>query len=201
MSHMPVNPSAPVQKRSGLSKWWPISFFIGAVVMFVVGGALIGTYLANASNCWDSYSYSSYYYDDYDYSCSSGHDGEFYGGVACFVIGGVCKLIAWILLIIFCVKRRRSINQTVATQYYTVPPTGQPQQPYNVPQPYGSQQPYPPPGAAPYPTHQPAQYPAQYPAHSPAASPGPNYANPVFQAPSAPASPPPKEAMASIHYA
>lgn len=202
----PVNPAAPVQKPSRLNKWWPISFFIAAVVMFVVGGALVGTYLANTSDCWNSYTYSYYsdYNYDYDYSCGSSHDGEFYGGVACFVIGGICKLVAWILLIIFCVKRRRSIHQTVVTQYYnTAPPVAQqPQQPYGAPQPYPTQQPYPPPGAAaPYPQQQ-AQY-AQFPAHSPAASPGPNYAQPAFQPPSAPASPAPKEAVATTtpHYA
>ncbi|KAJ5580041.1 uncharacterized protein N7459_006026 [Penicillium hispanicum] len=140
MSQTHPAPSA----TSRFSKWWPIGFFIGAVVFFVIGGALIGTYVSNAySDCYNSYSYDSYYYSNY--SCSVGNTGEFYGGVACLVIGGILKLIAWVLLIVYCVKRRRAEHTTVI---YTSAPM-----PETTNQPFAGQQPY----AAPQPTHLPPQ--------------------------------------------
>lgn len=192
-----MNPGAPVKNVSRMSKWWPIGFFIGALVFFVIGGALVGTYLGNTSNCYNSY--NTYYYD-YSYSCSSGANGEFYGGLACFAIGGILKLVAWILLIVFCVKRRRSIQQHLPVQYYTGPPQGPVQQPYGAPVAYGPPQGSypPPPQGAQYPSQ---PYPPQYPTRSAAASPSPMDPNAPYQAPAAPASPPPKEAMATTHYA
>ncbi|KAJ5180970.1 hypothetical protein N7492_004180 [Penicillium capsulatum] len=115
-------------RASRLNKWWPIGFFIGAVACFIIGGALIGSYVSSSvGDC----SYNSYYSSYYDnYSCSSGNTGLFYGGIAMFVIGGVVKLTAWILLILFCVKRHRSNQPTVT--YINAPPA---HQPYAAPQP------------------------------------------------------------------
>lgn len=123
---------APTLSR--LNKWWPIGFFIGAAVCFIIGGALVGTYVSSSvSDCSYSSSYSSYYDD---YSCTSGNTGLFYGGIAMFVIGGVLKLTAWILLILYCVKRNRASHHTVT---YVNPPSAQ--QIYAVPQPtYASPQ-------------------------------------------------------------
>ncbi|KAJ6189140.1 hypothetical protein N7519_004048 [Penicillium mononematosum] len=112
LSNMHSTPGAP--RPSRLTKWWPIGFFIGAIVCFIIGGALVGTWTSHAyddcsySSSYDSSSsYYSSYYSDYDYSCATTNMGEFYGAVAMFVIGGILKLVAWILLIIFCVKRSR----------------------------------------------------------------------------------------------
>ncbi|KAL2151155.1 hypothetical protein VTH82DRAFT_6253 [Thermothelomyces myriococcoides] len=76
------------QKKSGFSKWWPLSFFIVAILLIIIGGALVGA--GAGTDCvWD---------DD----CAR---GMFWGAVVCFVLGGLLKFIAWILLIIWCVKR------------------------------------------------------------------------------------------------
>ncbi|KAJ5999838.1 hypothetical protein N7481_000247 [Penicillium waksmanii] len=160
--------SSPGQP-SRVTKWWPISFFIAAIVCFIIGGALIGVWTSNSIDDCSYSSYSSYYYSDY--SCVQTDMGEFWGGVAMFVIGGVCKLIAWVLLIIFCVKRSRNNHTTVTYQ----------QQQF--------QQPY----AAPQPVYAPSQQSAQFP-RSPA-SPGPMYPE-MANTPLA-GTPPPKEANAT----
>ncbi|KAF4768913.1 hypothetical protein N7455_008683 [Penicillium solitum] len=164
--------AAGTPRPSRLTKWWPIGFFIGAIVCFIIGGALVGTW---TSHSYDDCSYSSSYYSSYysSYSCGSTNMGEFYGAVAMFVIGGVLKLIAWILLIIFCVKRNRHSRHTVT--YVNSPPVQQVQQP----QPF--QQPY----AAPQPTYAPAHQSAQF-LHSP-----------EMVNPSIPGTPPPNEASAT----
>ncbi|KAJ5166866.1 uncharacterized protein N7482_005647 [Penicillium canariense] len=153
--------------RQGISKWWCIGFFIAAIIFFIIGGALVGTYLNSGySSCYSGSSYYSYSY----YSCFDGNDGEFYGGIAMFALGGVSKLIAWILLIIYCVQRRR-VTQTNIT-YVNAPAPMEP-----VPQPGF---------AAPQPAYAPGQQTAQFP-HSPA-SPAPYPAS---------GTPPPKEATAT----
>ncbi|KAJ5085176.1 hypothetical protein N7532_009947 [Penicillium argentinense] len=162
-----------VPRPSRLNKWWPISFFIAAIVFFVIGGALMGTWVANSyDDC--SYSSSSYYSYYSSYSCVDTDLGEFYAAIAMFVIGGVLKLTAWILLIVFCVKRSRANHHTVT--YYTTPAVQQPQ---------SFQQPY----AAPQPTYAPPHQAAQFP-RSPA-SPGPSF--PEMANPSLAGTPPPKE--------
>ncbi|KXX74584.1 hypothetical protein MMYC01_209461 [Madurella mycetomatis] len=118
-------PAATVPPRSRFSKWWPISFFITAILFFIVGGGLVGGWTATAYDCVDSY-YSS--------SCSSvGNMGMWYGALACFALGGICKLIAWILLIVWCVKR--STRQLASTAYTYQPLTyaSAPIAPTNVP--------------------------------------------------------------------
>ncbi|GLI73887.1 hypothetical protein PoHVEF18_002118 [Penicillium ochrochloron] len=143
--------------RQGISKWWCISFFIAAVIFFIIGGALMGTYLNSSySSCYSS-SYS--YYSSYDYSCLEGNMGEWYGGIAMIALGGVCKFIAWVLLIVFCVQRRRFIQNNITYVNAPVAPMEPvPQQGYVAPQPT-----YPPqPAAAQFP-HSPAS-PAPYPA-------------------------------------
>ncbi|KAJ6030630.1 uncharacterized protein N7446_000307 [Penicillium canescens] len=125
-------------RPSRLNKWWPIGVFIGAVVCFIIGGALMGAWVSSSYNDCSYSSYDSSYYSSYynDYSCVTTNMGEFYGAVAMFVIGGVLKLTAWILLIIFCVKRKRYSHHTVT--YVNSPPVQQTQpfqQPYAAPQP------------------------------------------------------------------
>lgn len=131
---------------SRFSKWWPISFAIVAVVFFIIGGALIGTYrnhlYDDCVNDWyDSYypsSYSSYDYSDY--SCD-GNISLWYGGIACIAIGGFFELITWILFGIWIIKR---IHRRQAIWNANNPQTFQPaqdvsavpqQQQYAAPQP------------------------------------------------------------------
>lgn len=99
--------------RTGLSKWWSISLFIAAVIFFIIGGGLIGAMS------------SSYYYSGY------GYRSTFYGAIACFVIGGLCKMVAWVLLIVYFVQRRRPqqptvsyVNYPLTTSYTAPPPAG-----------------------------------------------------------------------------
>jgi hypothetical protein len=49
--------------------------------------------------------------------------GMWYGAVACFALGGICKLVAWILLIVYCVKRSTSSNQSTSVAYTYQPLT------------------------------------------------------------------------------
>ncbi|KAK4122211.1 hypothetical protein N657DRAFT_657078 [Parathielavia appendiculata] len=108
-------------KRSRFSKWWPLSFFLAAVLFFIIGGALLGTWAAStASDCYDTYYSGSSYKSSYNKSCSAAADGKFWGGVACVVLGGICKLIFWILLIVWCVKRSSSHAVTTAYAYQPV---------------------------------------------------------------------------------
>lgn len=89
--HHPVPATAPTGR---LSKWWPVSLFIAAVIFLIIGGGILGA----------STSGPRYYYDS----------SMFYGGIACLVLGGLLKLIAWILLIIWCVQGRRVQYPAVA---------------------------------------------------------------------------------------
>lgn len=157
--------------RPGISKWWCISFFIAAIVFFIIGGALLGVFASNSySNC--SYSSGYSYYSSYSYDCVTSNMGEWYGGIAMLALGGVCKFIGWVLLIVFCVKRRRFIQNNVT--YVTAPAHMQP-----VPQPSGY--------VAPQPTYPVQPNVAEFP-HSPA--------SPAPYAPSV-GTPPPKEATAT----
>jgi hypothetical protein len=127
--------------KSRFSKWWPISFFIAAVLFFVIGGGLVGAW--SASYTCDLSGWTSY--------CGNGNDGEFYGGVAMLVIGGLCKLTAWIMLIVWCVKRSSRQPTSVAYTYQpinyaapTAPAAPAPPAPlhYQAPQPYQNAPPY-----------------------------------------------------------
>ncbi|KAJ5630439.1 uncharacterized protein N7484_010539 [Penicillium longicatenatum] len=151
-------------QRTRLVKWWPIGFAIAAVIFFVIGAALLGTYFNSSYSSCDDY-YYSYYSSSY---CYDGNNGEFYGGIACIVIGGILKLVAWILFIIWCVKRNR-IQQNKIT-FINNAPAEAPQQQYAAPQPMYPMQP----GAT----------------YAPSASPGPGFAE-------AAGTPSPKEGVAS----
>ena len=83
-----------------MSRWWPIGFLLGSIVFFVAGGALFGAY---DNDCLD----------DFNDDCYS-KNSMLYGGVACCVIGGILKVIFWILLFVWCSQRRRSSTTTVA---------------------------------------------------------------------------------------
>ncbi|KAK4034144.1 hypothetical protein C8A01DRAFT_39402 [Parachaetomium inaequale] len=112
--------AAPPARKTRFSKWWPISFFIAAVLFFIVGGGLVGGWTSSAYNCTSLYSRSSRYssYSSYS-SCNM---GMWYGAVACFALGGICKLTAWILLIVWCVKRSSSRSSQPASVAYTYQP-------------------------------------------------------------------------------
>ncbi|KAJ5304386.1 uncharacterized protein N7443_004046 [Penicillium atrosanguineum] len=164
MSHMPVNTDPPKQKSTGMSRRWPLGFFLAAIVSFIVGGALVGVWISNASDCFGDSSY--YDYSEDDLNCTSKQNGEFYAALAFLIIGAACKFIGWILLIMYCVKRRRSHREAAASMYYTIPMDAQ-YQPHG---PHGGQPPY-------MPTQYPPQYPAQesYPMHPDSAYQSPAY--------------------------
>ncbi|KAG7294163.1 hypothetical protein NEMBOFW57_004232 [Staphylotrichum longicolle] len=150
-------PNVVGERRRQFSKWWPISFFIAAVIFIIIGGGLVGAWSANATCSRSSYSSSSY---RYSYSCSD--SALFYGGIACVAIGGICKLVAWILLIVFCVKRSRYQPVSVAYTY-------QPIDHYHA---AGAAPPYQPahaPAAAPHPPKEAAAMGARYCSHCGAA--------------------------------
>ncbi|OAA45459.1 hypothetical protein NOR_03248 [Metarhizium rileyi] len=111
-----------VPARGGMSRWWPFSFFIGAIIFFIIGGGLMGAWAS-------SYNGFGYY-----------TNGNWYGAIACFVIASLLKFIAWLLLIVWCVRgRSRSQSSTTVTyvgpppvhnNYAAVPPQNYSQQPY-----------------------------------------------------------------------
>lgn len=112
-----VAQQAPARSRTQMSRWWPISFFIAALVFIIIGGGLIGAWTSSVNNFYDD--------DSFD---TVGNNGEFYGGVACLVIAGICKLVGWILLIVRCMQRQRSPPTVIAYPYqppnqYAMPAT------------------------------------------------------------------------------
>ncbi|EFY99780.1 hypothetical protein X797_001188 [Metarhizium robertsii] len=111
-----------VPARRGMSRWWPVSFFIAAIIFFIIGGGLMGAWAAS----FDGYAYYT--------------DGNWYGAIACFVIASLLKLTAWILLIVWCVKGRNRAQPSTTVTYvnpppvngaYAVPPQNYFQQPYS----------------------------------------------------------------------
>ncbi|KAJ5114342.1 hypothetical protein NUU61_000101 [Penicillium alfredii] len=147
----------PSTGRGQISKWWPLGFFIGSIICFIIGGALVGSYVStaykkcyneaqNSQNEFNSYSTRYSTNDDQNYKCARDHIGLFYAGVIFFVIAGLLKLTGWVLLIVFCLKRRRA-NQ--AATYYNYNMTGMDN---HTPQPY---KPVAEPFAAPQPTYAP----------------------------------------------
>ncbi|EAQ91926.1 predicted protein [Chaetomium globosum CBS 148.51] len=104
----PTTTTVAMPPKSRFSKWWPISFFIAAILFFIIGGGLIGGWTASCAS-------SSYSYYDYDSSCLS--NGMWYGAVACFALGGITKFVAWILFIVWCVKRSSRTSTSVSYTY------------------------------------------------------------------------------------
>ncbi|KZZ96625.1 hypothetical protein AAL_03854 [Moelleriella libera RCEF 2490] len=92
-------------RNSVFSKWWPAGFFLFTIVLIIVGGGLTGAWYAS--------------FGDYDW----GNDGLYYGGVACFALAGVCKFTGWFLVILYCLRRRRSRSApTASATLITFPP-------------------------------------------------------------------------------
>jgi hypothetical protein len=83
-----------------------------------------------------------------------------FGAVACFAIGGICKFIAWILFIVWCVKRSSRQSTSVSYTYQPLTYAGAPVAPTAAPAPAAYQnhgfQNAPPyqPAQSPAPTHQ-----------------------------------------------
>jgi hypothetical protein len=94
-----------------ISKWWPIYTGIKAVIFFIIGGALIGTFE------------TSIFCDDY--GCY-GEPGLWAGGVAMCVLGAATT-IAWVvLLVLYLTRRRKSPQQLNPSNPTTIQPTPQP---------------------------------------------------------------------------
>lgn len=154
----------PSPGTSRFSYWWPISFFILFAITLIIGIALSVKYGSSSYNsCYHDYRHNRVSYDDD--SCVTKNSGLLYGAVVCFIIAGVSKLIGWILVLIWCLRRRRTAQ------------TYEQKQPFLTPQPYGH-----PDHGIPFTQYPGAQYPApQQPApfHAP---PGPGYQPPPMAA-------------------
>jgi hypothetical protein len=106
MAHQPQVVVAPT--RRPMSKWWWIGLLIAWIIFVLIGGALIGVW-ASKTGVHCGY-----------YTCSVDDlTGEYYGGLACFAIGGILHLAYWIVLIVWCTKRHR--YQTVPVTYISGP--------------------------------------------------------------------------------
>lgn len=132
-----------VAGRAPVSQWWPIGLLISSIVFFVLGGGLLGA--------WSSSSYCTYDYD-YGYDYCIGNASEWDGGIACIVIGAILKLAFWVVLIVWCVQRRRSrspstvvyVNAQAAAESGNAPKAQPQANVYSAPQPdYAGVQPAP----------------------------------------------------------
>jgi hypothetical protein len=90
-----VTGTQPITGKAPISKWWPIGVLCSSVFFFVLGGGLLGA--------WST----SFTCSEYDYSCD-GNVSDWNGGIACIAIGAILKFVFWVLLIIWCVQRRRA---------------------------------------------------------------------------------------------
>jgi hypothetical protein len=115
MTHpYPPPATAPPPKRRHFSKWWPISFFIATIVLYITAGALIGVWSTSTHNC----AASSTSYDSYKSRCGNDtDDGRFYGAIACFVLGVLCKLTGAVLLLVWCAKRAARCPAAISYSY------------------------------------------------------------------------------------
>lgn len=129
----------PATGKAPMSRWWPLGIFCSSVLFFVIGGGLLGA--------WSS-SFNCYGYYDFCY----GNAGEWNGGIACIVIGAILKLAFWVVLIVWCVQRRRSsapstivyVNAQAAAEAGTVAKPQPQANVYSPPQPeYAGVQPVP----------------------------------------------------------
>lgn len=100
--------SQVASNRKPMSKWWWIGLLIAWLIFVLVGAALIGIWASNSGLHCDYYTCTS---DDFT--------AEYYGGLACFAIGGILHLAYWIVLIVWCTKRNR--YQTVPVTYISGP--------------------------------------------------------------------------------
>jgi hypothetical protein len=145
MSYQNSSPQIQVGGTTGkapISHWWVIGVFCSSVLFFVIGGGLLGA--------WSSSAACGYYY-------CYGDAGEWNGGIACIAIGAILKFVFWVLLIVWCVQRRRSrapstvvyVNAQAAAEAGTAPKPQPQANVYSAPQPeYAGVQPAPQYGAA-----------------------------------------------------
>jgi hypothetical protein len=124
MSYQTPNPrTVQSTPRRPISTWWPIGFGIGAIVLYAIGGGLIG---AGPSL-------------NYDDSGNSSPSGTWAGGVAMCVLGALAS-IAWIVLLVLYLNRRQTpiywspAAGLVGRRDFPAQPNPQPQ-PHPVPQP------------------------------------------------------------------
>jgi len=102
------DPSAasPNTVKGPMSHWIPIGIFCASVFFFVLGGGLLGAWASSTSCSYD------YYYD-----FCTGNVGEYDAGIAFIVIGALLKLAFWVVLIMWCVQRRR-LRSSPSTAVY-----------------------------------------------------------------------------------
>jgi len=133
MAYQNSSPQIQVGGTTGkapISHWWPIGLFCSSVLFFVLGGGLLGA--------WSSSVFCDGYYD-----ICYGNVGEYNGGIACIAIGAILKFAFWVVLIVWCVQRRRShapstvvyVNAQAAAEAGTVAKPEPQATVYSVPQP------------------------------------------------------------------
>ncbi|OOQ85041.1 hypothetical protein PEBR_31112 [Penicillium brasilianum] len=172
-----------------LPRWWYLIFFVGAIALFVAGGALLGSWYSHASGCANSYLANiDESWNDYT-DCASKKNATYYAALVCLVVAIVFKFIAWTLLIIHCLQRRRYNQYQFAATYQTVPPMDLNQQPYGA---Y-----YAPPPGNQYST----QYSPHYPPQAPAYAPAPMYPDTAYNGQKDANPPPSQTPHATAHYA
>jgi hypothetical protein len=109
-----------VQKQ-GFRKRWPILNFCLAVTFFIVGGGLLGAWASqDANNQCDT---SNSFNNSVTYTNCHPKGALWDAGIACLVVGVIFKILFWITLIIWCVKRRNTrtvvyVNSPAAPQQY-----------------------------------------------------------------------------------
>jgi hypothetical protein len=172
-----------------IPRWWYLIFFVGAIALFITGGALFGSWYSHASNCANSYfSNLDESWSDYN-DCASKKNSTYYAALACFVVAVIFKLIAWTLLILHCIQRRRYNQQQFASTYHTIPPMDLNQQPYGA---Y-----YAPPPGNQYST----QYSPHYSSQAPPYATAPTYPNPAYHGQKDVNSQPSSDTQTPAHYA
>ncbi|KAJ5886616.1 uncharacterized protein N7473_009290 [Penicillium subrubescens] len=182
-----------------IPRWWYMIFFVGAIALFIAGGALFGSWYSHASNCANSYFTNvNETWSDYN-DCASKKNATYYAALACFVVAVIFKLIAWTLLILHCFQRRRYNQHQFAANYHSVPPMDLNQQPYGAPGPYGAPAPpyYAPPPGNQYST----QYSPHYPPQAPGQATAPMYPDTVYYGPKDANSQPSKDTQTMAHFA
>jgi hypothetical protein len=96
-------------EKPQMSRRLPMGFFASAVIFFIIGGALLGSWASTVTNCNTTYDA----FGNPNTVCTGGHNGLFYGGVACVIIGAILKFCFWVALIVWCVKRRHASRTIV----------------------------------------------------------------------------------------
>ncbi|PMD40855.1 hypothetical protein L207DRAFT_625556 [Hyaloscypha variabilis F] len=85
---------------------WPIGLLVAWVLLFAIGGGLLGAWNSSVDHCVYNYEVTV----DTVYDCNENY-GLYQGAAACFAIGAIVKLAFWIILFARCIQIRRARQQ------------------------------------------------------------------------------------------